>query len=867
MRSEATAGLVVLGAALLGAVAQTFAAWGSGAPSLTAALALFAAGGWLLSRVDRRRREPLDEIEGPAPAARARRGLCATLLALAALFGVVASWNTSAEFSSPQMAGYAASLAAVLAAAVAADASRAAGGRRLAGTDVVALVLLTGLALGLRLWRLAEIPPILWEDEVYYLQDALRLLQEGWLSPFATGEWGAPYAHAYTIAASVSLSTDRTVALRMVSVVPGALAVPLLYLGLRDLFDRRFAIAGCMLLSISAWSVLQSRHGYVWAINVLAVAATIRWLARGLSRGRSLDFTLAGFGLGLGVLYSYAAALMPVVVGLFGLHLAVVRPKLLGARRTGCAFLVAGAVLVAAPRIVTFLANPETRDYQASAWIWSDGGEFPTAAVARQLFEIATAFNHRADAWAQFLPNANEPLLDPISATAFGLGLFWALFSWRRPGAVLLLLTFSVLLLPSALALAVTERATAWRACGVVPALFGLAGAPFAIAWDSLGGRLSHLFARTAIAGLLALSTLINLHAYFVRHPTKRQWFTSRSALHDRAARLVLAAPPGTRVLVAGDLEWPYVHALAAGVRDYETVVWPDGPSLPPSLGDDRATLVIARTRAYWEDDVSPGGMLIDFLQHYYPRGAREDVLAGDGLPLLATYALDGEGVRAAHGLDGSAVPTSLPSRSGTLLVAEEGEYRLSAGADATILVDERPFSSGFLSEGVHQIAFRGTPGSEITWSHGTAPLEPVPSELLLRAPLPRWGLRQRVLSPVQPWERWVPALWAAAGERRFELDPAAAVEWDGAFLVTEAGPHTLLVRSRRPVSLRVDGEATSTVESAWPEWSRFERDLASGWRSLWIQVEPPAEYQDLEAIVVGPDRGPRIVGGPLSRP
>lgn len=866
--------LLLLAAAASGAAGQTIALWGTSGLSFGAALACFAAGGWLLARLERPppAGAPLPDARGWAPFIRPRR---VWPLALAILLVAVAAAHTQWEVSLLRLTCHLTALAALVGFALAADRGLPPVPRQAwTAAEILALAGLAALALATRLWRLDALPPVVWDDEILYLHDAILLLgDEEWPSPLASGSWGAPYLHAYTIRAAVWLVGERDVALRLVSAIPGALTVPLLYLAVRELLDRRFAFFSAALLALSAWAMILSRHGYVWAINGFVEAAVILALARGLRGGRLLSFVLAGIALGIGVVYAYAAVLMPLVVVLFLVALAAANPAALRSRLPGVLLMVLAAATVALPRITVMAAQPDMRGYQLQALGARLESESHLDRIARQLGEVVQTFHRRADENELFVPAPMEPVLDPITAAALGLGFFWSLFAWRRrPVVALLPLTFLVMLLPPAIGVSSTEWATAWRACGVVPGLYGLAAVPFALAFQGARPISASALPALGLAPVLALVAFINLHAYFVRHPGKLAWFDGRNAQHTLAIDRILAAAPGERVLVNFDLESDHMRALARGRVDFEVFTWPDDDPLPPLELEARRTLVIAGSELFWEDDVSPGAFLVDLLEHYFPGGVREEVAAPNARPILALYSLAPAEIAAGWGL--TAAPPLLAGaarHTGTLVVPAGDIWSVVPATTEAIevYIDGERFTEGFLARGLHAIELRG--GGEaappLAWSAGDGPTEAVPTAALLRRGLPRWGFEEigEATAAHGAWRRWVPVLWHAAPGRVFGPEGEAPVEWRGE-IALERGDYVFLLRCTARTSVWLDEALLYDDLVPWPGWHRVHAAVDTGWHRLRVAIEPPIESRDLQLFWIDAAGRPGLVGGPDSR-
>ncbi|MBI2939133.1 MAG: glycosyltransferase family 39 protein [Chloroflexi bacterium] len=827
------------------------------------------------------------------------------LVALAA--GAFATSYTGIPLSAPHLVAYVLALVALVAAAECFDRGRPAAKAETTApfTRLDALLLAVGTipAVALRLLWIDRIPPLIWSDEITYLQNAVGVLEGNLVSLFVSGHWDAVYLHPYSIAAAMLLVPDRTVALRLVSVIPGALSVPLQYLFLRHLFgNRALAFIGSALLALSSWHILLSRQGYHWSINGFAELIALYWLVRALRSNRMRHFVLSGLGLGLGVVYTYSAMLMPIVVGLFAGYLLLMHRSLVTRRLVvGFAFLTLGAALVAGPRLTTVLTHPNMIGRHNSVSVLSSPRFAPQAAeiIPRQMKEILLSFNHRSDEGELFHPRGREPLLDPVTASAFGLGAFYALFRFRKPGWALLLLTFVVLLLPSVFSAGQTNWATAWRANGVVPGLFGLATAPFAVVWQ--------LGAGTGVVrrGVIALFTLVfgvigalNYHYYFVVHPAKPGWPIGAVALQMQAAQRLLDASPETRLLVNQDLagSW-YLTTLPYGHRSYSSFAWPDVDPLPPLLADDgRPVLVLASALRDYQR-VTAGDTLIDLLVHYYPDGQRDDRRDPRGRAMYSTYLLQPAQIRAGHGLavrytssagatvdrpasfamfDWRLPPTSsfpfVASIQGTLVVPVEGAYEVALlGVEKhETRLNGRPFASGYLLPGLYEIVVRaevGRPTSvQLAWRRDGGPITPVPPSSVLVRGLPPWGIVEEYTlagAGGETQRRWLPALWFETPGRKTSTQPLRRIEWAGDATIPVDGAYRLYLLTQAKATVWVDGQELPARAGVTKEW---ELRLTAGWHRLRAAVDAP-DWQDFRLYWLGPGDRREVIGGLTARP
>jgi 4-amino-4-deoxy-L-arabinose transferase-like glycosyltransferase len=764
--------------------------------------------------------------------------------------------------------------------------------------DASLLALVTIPALALRVLHIDSIPRVILSDEINHLDNALGILDGHLVSPFISGDWDTVYLHLYTIAASVLLLPDRQLALRVVGIIPGVLSVPLLYLFMRHLFGRAPAFFAAMLLALSSWHILLSRYGYHWAINGFAVCLTLYWLARALQTQRLRHFLFAGFSLGLGVLYTNAATLMPVAVVLFAGYLLLVhKPMVTRHVVLGFALLVTGAAVVVGPRLSTVTVHPDMMArHRFSSVLNPLWGGHVADMITRQFEEILVSFNYHTDAGALTHPRpAGEPLLDAMSATAFGLGVFYALFGLRRRGWALLLLTFLILVSPAALSTGQTTWATAYRACAVPPVLCALAAGPFAVLWQ----RGASKAARTTLMGLLALVFVtiaaVNYHDYFDVFPSLTFWHDGWEASETWAARQVLAAPADRRELVSDDLTtWMYLKDLTFRRRSYETFVSPVPDPLPPLLTATlHPTEVLASSKRGY--GVGVGDTLIDLLAYYYPGGTRRDTLSTSGTILDSAYLLQPQQMRRAYGLtvrpppDAQAptgpsasaaaawrrAPTGtfpfVADMSGTLIVPSNGIYALtvSGSRHSELAIDGRPFTRGYLSAGLHGMAARVTvrgPGHiGFLWGHDNGPQVPMPASQVLRQGLPSWGLVERQ-TPVPgggTLERWVPALWFDSGGHPPALQPLREMEWTTDMAFPAPGEYQFHLPTQATAHVWIDGQPLSLMPGAADQWPAH---LTSGWHRVRIAVATPS-VEDFHFYWQAPDGQSDVSGGPRTPP
>lgn len=494
-------------------------------------------------------------------------------------------------------------------------------------TAILVMTLILLLAAGLRLARLAEVPPGVTHDEAAHLEDAWRILH-GARPIYLTSGYGREPLYDYATAPLLGLLGMRVVAGRLSSAVWGLALVALTYAALRGPLGRRGALGAALLMSVSFWPLSTSRQALrsITMPVLFAAAMTLFWHGLYRSRGATARLALvaAGVLLGLGFYTYMPARAMWAVPALLWLSLAVTDRRRFRDRGRDVLLMLVVMLLVAAPFLLYLRAHPglEVRVTELAAPLDAAlrGNAEP---LLRQVRDTVWMFSRRGDVhWMYNL--SGRPLLPPPLAVLLCLGLAVALLRAGRPGPRLLLLWLLVGVAP---ALLTGLESSSLRAIAAQPAVFGLCVLPLVELGRLLGGRrrsaLLRRGGRLCLAGLfLALAGWVavdSARAYFVTwashrdvrvayhaHLVEEAAFLDREAAgwvdclsasyparpHDPAAMAVLRGD------VATDLRWfdgrgalvfpptAQAHLLAPTSapldRALEELVMPHAQPMPP---------------------------------------------------------------------------------------------------------------------------------------------------------------------------------------------------------------------------------------------------------------------------------------------
>lgn len=392
----------------------------------------------------------------------------------------------------------------------------------------LALAVLVALAACIFGWQLGAIPVEVHGDDAEVGLDAIALLER--FNLFSTGWFQLPRLHALPAAISIRLLGVDLVALRMPCVVMGTASVLLLFAVGRRLWSTRVGLIAALLLASQRFFIHLSRAGYHYVETPLASLLAV-WLLLRLVQDRRYGAALGcGVVLGLGVQTYYATRLVPALLVatylLWSFSSDRTRPW---ARFGALAVIVVAALATAAPMLAYFsthwselwMRTLDTSIFSPAAREHLSFG-YGTTNLARILWIQARAgfglFNATPDTSLQY--GYEQPLLDPLSAALFPLGVAVALAGARRGRHQLLLLW---IFLPVFVGAVLTVDSPFYpRVSGAVPFIM----LAVAVALDRLLVALEATFpgrtGRTAALAVAAVAVACigayNLRSYFVRY-------------------------------------------------------------------------------------------------------------------------------------------------------------------------------------------------------------------------------------------------------------------------------------------------------------------------------------------------------------
>lgn len=336
----------------------------------------------------------------------------------------------------------------------------------------IPLALVTLLGAILRLVALHHIPTGLHYDEAVYGLQALDIYH-GQFPVYFSSYTGREPLYMYLIALVFRVVGIGGYGVRLTSALIGIATIPLVFVLMQDLANRRVGLLAAALTAFSFWHLLVSRNGYPNILIPPIECASMYCLWRGYRDGRAGWIALGGAFLGL-VLYTYLAArFFPITVALFFIYAMLVDWRRFRSRFWGVALAAGVTVLVFAPLGLYFLQHPQDffeRASQVLVFEQARPSEVGWTMLRNLGQSLLGLFWNGDPRWHFNL--AGKPVLTLVGAPLLVMGLGRALRRWREPQLVLLPIWMLGMMLPALLTQDLMPQGQ--RMFGIIPALYGL---------------------------------------------------------------------------------------------------------------------------------------------------------------------------------------------------------------------------------------------------------------------------------------------------------------------------------------------------------------------------------------------------------
>lgn len=378
---------------------------------------------------------------------------------------------------------------------------------------LLASVMVIGLVLFFRLYRLADTPPEMNSDHAEKILDILKVLNAEYHIFFA-GNGGREALIFYLGAALIRLTgmAPGFLSLKLVSVAIGLAAQPLIYLVGKEIGGRRIGVLAFVLSGVAYWPNVVARFGLRLPFYILFTAAAMYFVLHGLRTTRRNDFVYAGIVVGLGM-YGYTPdRLLPLtIIAAFLLYI-LHRRTAPQARFATVGVLAVGLVafMLFVPLLSYIVSQPDAFLFRTITRM--AGAERPLEDSAALIFirNVGRALGmfswDNGEIWPISIPH--YPALSMVSGALFYLGVVIALVRYIRQRHwqdLFLILSIPLLQIPSSLALAFpAENPNLYRTGGALIPVFVLAALALDALMQQIQGAL-HGKAGSIAAWVLAL--------------------------------------------------------------------------------------------------------------------------------------------------------------------------------------------------------------------------------------------------------------------------------------------------------------------------------------------------------------------------
>lgn len=650
--------------------------------------------------------------------------------------------------------------------------------------ELTAFLLIAGLAVFCRVYRLRSIPSGIYVDETNGALDAILALEGQKISPFATAWYETPAGFIYFMAGLFKLFGANYYSLKAVSIVPSVLAVLALYPLGRLLFGPVAGLSAMALMAVSRWHLTMSRWGWNETAPLVFQILATYFLIRGLRESRALSFVSGGLLAGLSAYTYLSSRIVAATLVVFCIYwIAVDRdgPSESWRRHGRGVLLFFLAFLVAvAPLAVTYATNPFVfLNRMREISIFNEVRETHSyRPLADNVIRHLKFFHQTGDLHGKHnLPG--EPETDPITGVLFVVGLGYAALRLRdrRRGLLWIWLIFAML----AGILSVRHEAPqAYRTLGAVPAIALLAGDVLARA--AIGSTVVRRRSPTAekperppglrIGTVVALLAVVSaagaweIHTYFSRQANSNDVKVSFNLPENYTAREVLKAlDNGVEIYLSPRVyDYSPLRFLVYGAVKKKTgrnaladppyhLIRADTDLPLPATGKDALLLLSSN---YWP--------IRDYLRSFYP-AARVELISGPGgLPLYVRMQIPAAMIEQLQGLRRGTdrASTAMGGEkavqwSGGLRVDRSGVYDIQVDPGGAVDVDGEPWQSArFLVRGLHDLSISGgeagSASPPLRWKTAAGEIALIPARSLFQVGRPPLGLLGTYF-PNSTWE------------------------------------------------------------------------------------------------------------------
>jgi DNA-binding beta-propeller fold protein YncE/4-amino-4-deoxy-L-arabinose transferase-like glycosyltransferase len=707
--------------------------------------------------------------------------------------------------------------------------------------ELVLIVLILVVGWGARLYRIDAMPPGAFLDEAVNGLEAAEIAEKNVHPLWSYALSGRPTLHLHFIALLFKISDVNLFVMRLVSIVAGLVTLVMVYLLAREAFDRRVALLAMALLAVTRWHINYSRIAFEAILSPCFALCTFYFLIKARRTGRLVLYAASGASLALG-LYTYVSfRLMPIVLAAYALVL-LVAGRWGFVRRTWKGWLLWGLVflVVVAPLGRFAWENQDAflgrfREISVFRVMEEQGSNRP---LWENIVKHLAMFNYKGDTCGRH----NVPGLAMLGAPLgilFALGIGLALWRWRRPEVLLLLVWLFVNLWAGILTVP-SETPHGTRTIANVPIVALIAALFLAEVWAVAEGLLKRQpqLVHLVVAGVVLIVAAVELDTYFGQQANHPEVWSAFNGNDSAIARFINEISPDHEIYLSPI----YYHFPSDSVIKF--IAYHNQQAHQPfNYTDHLPAKGAEKDVAYILEGQQL--VLLPYFLKYYPDGVYLEHRDPIGRPMFSSYIVTQDEVEGIQGLAahyyanddwageptlsrqdmtidfdwrGSGAPLPLPFSvewRGTLYVPQHGRYTLLlVGPGQTeITLDDEPVGSEplNLAKGLHSLVVRyqavGDDRGWLVWGESGSQPEPVPLQSLYAFETPVEGLEAAYYAndsfqgpPVSV--QIDPVIYA-----NNVLTAAYSIDWHGKLYAPEDGTYRLGTLSDDGSYVYVDGQ------------------------------------------------------------
>ena len=316
--------------------------------------------------------------------------------------------------------------------------------------EIALIAILTLAGLLVRVWDIGMLPPAPAGDESAVALETIRILNGEWSGLWSGAALGNPTGHMYWIVPFFWLGGPTLTALRLASALPGVMLIPICYLMVRMLFPFKVALVAVGLLTFFSWFVIIYRIGIPVTLSVFVAASSLCLVIYAARSSRPWVAIVAGLVLGAGLYVFKGYVIYFCAIWAATLFVALVRSRL---RRQWTAYLFLGASLLAGAVMLEFYLTTDYLTHNLQSQYEVSGTDL--LSLPRHLDRMLDVLMY-----VHIPPEAGgfgfdgiipEPLLHPVVAIFFWIGVLIALLFINRGSFQLLILGWLIGMAPAIL--------------------------------------------------------------------------------------------------------------------------------------------------------------------------------------------------------------------------------------------------------------------------------------------------------------------------------------------------------------------------------------------------------------------------------